>query len=74
MIKAVLFIEWYQISQELQEYRSNEVQEQRSTGVLEYWSIGVLECWSARVGESNTHRLEADESPNPKAAILFCNS
>jgi hypothetical protein len=46
VIKAVLFIEWYQISQELQEYRSNEVQEYWSIGVLEYWSIGVLGCWS----------------------------
>jgi hypothetical protein len=41
---------------------------------LEYWSIGVLEYWGAGVSESNTHRFEADESPNPKAAILFCNS
>ncbi len=56
-----------------------------SVGVLECWSDGVLECWSVGVGvgagvlvcwcagvlvSGSPHRLEANGSPNPKAASL----
>ena len=42
-----------------------------SVGVLECWSVGVLVCWCAGVLVSGSpHRLEANGSPNPKAASL----